>query len=56
MNYVPLQLKIIFFKSKIHRLKKCITLMPIQSDDKEFFKKCREIWKKITKVVGINNL
>ena len=43
MNYVPLQLKMKIFSSKIHRLKNCITLMSIQSDDKEFFKKCREI-------------
>ena len=55
MNYVPLQLKMKIFSSKIHRLKNCITLMSIQSDDKEFFKKCREIWKRITKVIGINN-
>ena len=33
MNYVPLQLKIKSFSSKIHRLKNYITLMSIESDD-----------------------
>ena len=37
MNYVPLQIKIKFFSSKIHRLKNYITLMSVQSDYKEFF-------------------
>ena len=37
MNYVPLQLKIKNFSIKIHRLKSYITLMSVQSDDKEFF-------------------
>ena len=32
-----------------------ITLIPIHSDDKEFFKKCREIWNKITKLTGIDD-
>ena len=27
----------------------------IHSDDKELFRKCREIWNKITKLIGINN-
>ena len=29
--------------------------MPIHSDDKELFRKCREIWNKITELIGINN-
>ena len=29
--------------------------MPIHSDDKELFRKCREIWDKITELIGINN-
>ena len=29
--------------------------MPIQSDDKELFKKFREIWNKIIKLIGVNN-
>ena len=39
MNYVPLQLKTIFFSGKIHKLKNYITLMSIESDDKELFRK-----------------
>ena len=29
--------------------------MPIHSDDKELFRKCREIWNKITQLIGTNN-
>ena len=29
--------------------------MSIYSDDKELFKKCRDIWNRITKLIGINN-
>ena len=29
--------------------------MFIYSDDKELFKKCREIWNGIAKIIGINN-
>ena len=29
--------------------------MPIHNDDKEFFRKCREIWNKIIELIGINN-
>ena len=29
--------------------------MPIHSDDKELFRKCREIWTKHTELIGINN-
>ena len=32
-----------------------ITVMPIHSDDKELFRKCREIWNKINELIGINN-
>ena len=32
-----------------------ITVMPIHSDDKELFRKCREILNKITELIGINN-
>ena len=30
-------------------------IIPIHSNDKEFFRKCREIWNKITELIGINN-
>ena len=44
MNVVPLQLKIKNFLCEKHEVKNNITLMSIQSNDKELFKKCREIW------------
>ena len=55
MNYVPLQLKIKNFSGKIHKLKNYITLMSIESDDKELFRKIRKIWNKIIELIGINN-
>ena len=33
-----------------------ITLARIHSDDKELFRKCREIWNKITELIGINDI
>ena len=32
-----------------------ITLVSIDSDDKYLFKKCREIWNKITELIGIDD-
>ena len=32
-----------------------ITEMPIHSDDKELFRKCRETWDKINELIFINN-
>ena len=55
MNVVPLQLKIKNFSGKIHELKNNITLMSTQSDDKELFRKIREIWNKIIELIGTNN-
>ena len=43
------------FLGNIHKLKNNITLNSIQSDDKELFKKLREIWNRINKLIGINN-
>ena len=54
-NVVPLQSKIKNFYGKTHKLKNNITLMSIQIDDKELFKKCREIWNRIIELIGINN-
>ena len=31
-----------------------ITLVPIYSEDNEFFRKRREIWDKTTELIGIN--
>ena len=51
---MPLQLKINnFCRGELHMFTNNITLEPI--DDKELFRKCREIWNKITELIGINN-
>ena len=53
---VPLQLKIKNFSfGELHIFTKNITLVPIYSNDKELFRKCREIWNKITELIGIDN-
>ena len=54
MIIAPLQLKIKNFFANIHKLNN-ITVMSIQSDDKELFRKIREIWNKIIELIGINN-
>ena len=56
MKIVPLQLKIKNFYGKFHELWINTRLMSIESDDKEVFKKCREICNKITESIGINNV
>ena len=35
--------------------KKNNKVMHIYNDDKEFFRKCIEIWNKIIELIGINN-
>ena len=55
MAVVPLQLKINNFFGKSHKSKNNIRLVSIQSDDKELFRKIREIWNKIIELIGINN-
>ena len=57
MTIVPLKLKmkIALLQLKIHKLKNNITLMSIKSDNKELFKKIREIWNKIIELIGVNN-
>ena len=53
---VSLQLKINnFYFGELHKFTSNITAMLIHSDDKEFFRKCREIWNKITELICINN-
>ena len=53
---MPLQLKIKNFSfGDLHMFTNNITLVPIYSNDKELFRKCREIWNKITELIGINN-
>ena len=55
MKIAPLQLKIKNFSSEIETFTNNDKVMFIYSDDKELFKKCREIWNRITKLIGINN-
>ena len=53
---VPLQLKIKnFYFGELRMFTSGITLMPIHSNDKELFRKCREIWNKINDLIGIND-
>ena len=56
MKIVPLQLNIKnFYFGELHMFANNTTLIPIHSDDKELFRKCREIWNKITELIDINN-
>ena len=55
MKIAPLQSKIKNFYGKLHKLKNNITLMSIESVDKELLKKIREIWNKIIELIGIDN-
>ena len=56
MIIAPLQLKINNFSfSELHMLSSNNTAVPIYSDDKKLFRKCREIQNKITELTGINN-
>ena len=52
---VPLQLKINNSYNEINAFKKNNKVMHIYNDDKEFFRKCIEIWDKIIELIGINN-
>ena len=54
---VSLQLKMNnFYLGELHMLPNDITIILIHSDDKELFKKCREILNKINELIGINDL
>ena len=55
MMIVPLQLKINNSYNKINAFKKNNKVMFIYNDDKEFFRKCIEIWDKIIELIGTNN-
>ena len=53
---VPLRLKIKnYYFGELHMFTNNITLMLIDSDDIELFRKCGEIWNKITELISINN-
>ena len=55
MIIAPLQLKIKNFYNELNTFANNNRVMFIYNDDKEFFRKCREIWNKITELIGINN-
>ena len=55
MKIVPLQLKIKNFSGKLSTFTKNERVMFIYANDKEVFKKCREIWNKITELIVTNN-
>ena len=52
---VPLQLKINNSYNEINTLANNNRVMFIYNDDKEFFRKCIEIWDKIIELMSINN-
>ena len=53
MNVLPLQLKLKNFYGEILSYACNNRMMPIHGDDKELFRKCREMWNKITELIGI---
>ena len=55
MTIVPLQSKIKNFYGELHTFTNNDRVMFIYNDDKELFRKCREIWNKITELIDINN-
>ena len=56
MIIAPLQLKIKNFSfGELHMFASNNRAVPIHSDDKELFRKCGEIWNKITELTGKNN-
>ena len=54
MMIVPLQLKINNSYNEINAFKNN-KVMLIYYDDKEFFRKCIEIWDEIIELIGMNN-
>ena len=55
MKVVPLQLKIFNFYNELNTFANNNRVIFIYNDDKEFFRKCREIWNKIAELIGIND-
>ena len=55
MMIVPLQLKIKNFYNELNTFANNNRVMFIYNDDKEFFRKCIEIWDKIIELIDINN-
>ena len=55
MKFVPLQLKTKNFYNELNTFANNNRVMFIYNDDKEFFRKCIEIWDKIIELIDINN-
>ena len=55
MTFAPLQLKINDFYNELNTFANNNRVMFIYNDEKEFFRKFREIWNNITELIGINN-
>ena len=55
MMIVPLQLKTNDSYNERKTFENNNPVMLIYNDDKEFFRKCREIWNTIIELIGINN-
>ena len=55
MIIAPLQLKIKNSYNELNTFANNNRVMLIYNDDKEFFRKCIEIWDKIIELIGINN-
>ena len=55
MIIAPLKLKIKNCYNELNTFANSNRVMLIYNDDKEFFRKCIEIWNKIIKLIGINN-
>ena len=54
MIIAPLQLKIKNSYNELNTFANNNRVMFIYNDDKEFFRKCIEIWNKIIELIGIN--
>ena len=55
MKFVPLQLKAKIFYNELNTFANNNRVTFIHNDNKQFFRKCREIWNKIIELIGINN-
>ena len=55
MTIAQLQLEIKNFYGELHTFTNNDRVKFIHNDDKELFRKYREIWNKITELIGINN-
>ena len=55
MTIAPLKLKIKNLYNELYRFADNNRVIFIYNDDKEFFRKFREIWNKITELIGTND-